>query len=65
MASTTKRVHRHSRDFGAKTVLFENRIAEYYGVFEKRKRKKVRFAAQKAKNVYELERPENAVAGIP
>ena len=34
-------------DFVTKTVLFENRIAEYIDVFEKRERRIVRFAVQK------------------
>jgi hypothetical protein len=36
------------KDFAAKMVGFENRIAEYKNVFEKRKRKKPPFADQKA-----------------
>ena len=34
-------------DFVTRTALFENRIAEYMDVFEKRKRRNVRFAVQK------------------
>ena len=36
------------KDFVAKMASFENRIAEYIEVFEKRKRKKLPFAGQKA-----------------
>jgi hypothetical protein len=35
------------KDFEAKMAGFENRIAEYKEVFEKRKRKILAFAAQK------------------
>jgi len=35
------------KDFEAKMVDFENRLAEYKEVFEKRKRRKPPFAAQK------------------
>jgi hypothetical protein len=35
------------KDFEAKMGGFENRIAEYERVFEKRKRRKLSFAAQK------------------
>ena len=35
-------------NFVPKMAVFENRIAEYIEVFEKRKRKKLPFAGQKA-----------------
>ncbi len=40
----------HSKIFVPKTGVSENRIGEYFGVFEKRKRRKPLFAGQKAMN---------------
>jgi len=41
------RAYHQLKDFVAKRAVFENRIAEYFLVFENRKRKKQLFAGQK------------------
>jgi hypothetical protein len=38
-----------SKYFAPKIAVFENRIGEYLNIFEKRKRRKPRFAGQKTK----------------
>jgi len=38
------------KDFAAKIAVFENRIAEYFRVFENRKHRKLLFADQRTKS---------------